>query len=161
MSIKGYKLFTLEEARRLLPSLRDLLVEANSELEELLESVAEANQKYEQCEKALDMAKSPKGSVADLTELRALRADFQEAIQALSQRQSHYVKRLNEWVEKITSSGVILRDLREGLLDFPARTNGFEYHLCWRLDENDISFWHSGNDGFVGRKPLAALSEYC
>ena len=154
--MKGYKVFTLQEARQLVPTLRDLLERANVELGEKLEFVSQANDEYESAEKNLDM----QTNATDLEALRAARSRFQEAIESLSKSQNGYVSRLNYWVEKITSHGVILRDLREGLLDFPAEEHGFKFLLCWKLEEQDINFWHDENDGIVGRKPLTALQEY-
>lgn len=149
-------MFTLTEAQQLLPVLKQLLIDANSDLVERLEIVRVANEQYEKSEarlSELDVAES-------FDELRNARADFQQAIQDLSNAQNTYVSRLNYWIDSISSHGVILRDLREGLLDFPAEQQGFQYLMCWRMDEPDITTWHLENDGFIGRKPLAALSEY-
>jgi hypothetical protein len=152
----GYKQFSLEEARQLVPSLRDMLEQAESELGEKLELVKAANECYEQAEQQVDAL----GENGDVESLRAARARFQEAIYSLSSAQNSYVSRLNHWVDRITETGVVLRDIHDGLLDFPCEENGFSYLLCWRKDEDDIGFWHLANDGFIGRKPLAALSEY-
>jgi hypothetical protein len=152
----SYKLFSLEEARRLIPELKGMLKEANDELAEKLVCVQAANECYEQSEQELDSLSESPG----IERLRAVRARFQDAIQQLSESQDAYVNRLNFWVDLITGTGVILRDIRDGLLDFPCEANGFTYLLCWRMDEADINFWHLANDGFTGRKPLSALAEY-
>jgi hypothetical protein len=152
-----YKFFTLDEARELIPTLRRLLEEADSELSVLAEAVSNAAENYREAEANLDSS----GESNDTEHLRAKRKSFEHAIEELSNAQQSYITSFNNWVEKITSRGVILRDLREGLLDFPAQERGFEYLLCWRKDESDIEFWHQERDGFVGRKPLAALLEYC
>lgn len=57
-------------------------------------------------------------------------------------------------------TGVNLRDIRSGLLDFPDRNGNFEYFLCWKLGEKDVQYWHPIDEGFIGRKPLAVLAEY-
>lgn len=154
--MQGQKVFNIEEARQLIPVLRELLHDANVDLTECLEIVRAANQHYESAESTLgdvDVAE-------DLAELRSVRTGFQNAIEQLSNAQNAYLSRLNYWLDQINSTGVFLRDLREGLLDFPAKENGLEYLLCWRMDEPDINYWHLDNDGFAGRKPLAALTEY-
>ena len=92
--------------------------------------------------------------------MRACRLEFQTAIEVLSQSQQEYLKCINEWVDKISETGVLLRDLRTGLLDFPARQEKFDYLMCWKLSDSDIESWHLINDGFIGRRPLAVLSEY-
>ena len=52
----------------------------------------------------------------------------------------------------IYSLGVEIKGIEQGLVDFPAvRQNGEEVFLCWKMDEDDIEFWHSIEDGFQGR----------
>jgi hypothetical protein len=59
-------------------------------------------------------------------------------------------------VKDIASKGVMVKGIDNGLLDFPSiRSNGEEVYLCWHLDENRINYWHSIQDGFRGRKPIA------
>lgn len=41
-----------------------------------------------------------------------------------------------------------------GLVDFPAIIEGQEVFLCWRSDEEDISYYHEIEAGFAGRKPI-------
>ena len=50
--------------------------------------------------------------------------------------------------------GLLVKDLDEGLVDFPALRGEEEVLLCWRLGEKDVAFWHTAEDGFAGRKPL-------
>ena len=57
-------------------------------------------------------------------------------------------------VEELQSLGVLVKDLDEGLVDFPARLDDQEVLLCWRLGEPEVAFWHGFDEGFAGRKPL-------
>jgi hypothetical protein len=50
--------------------------------------------------------------------------------------------------------GLLVKDLDEGLVDFPALHGEEEVLLCWRLGEDEVAFWHSLDEGFAGRKPL-------
>ena len=50
--------------------------------------------------------------------------------------------------------GAVVKDLDDGLVDFPARVEGEEAFLCWRLGEEEIGYWHGLDEGFAGRKPL-------
>lgn len=152
----AYKLFSLEEARRLVPTLKQMLGQANAELAEKQLALQAANEAFAESEKAVDEA-DRKGDVDDL---RQARSKFQNNIAELSTAQSAYLDRFNYWVAEIGDTGVILRDIHEGLLDFPSRENGFAYLLCWRMEEDDINYWHLSEDGFAGRKPLATLAEY-
>jgi hypothetical protein len=50
---------------------------------------------------------------------------------------------------------VQVKDLDEGLIDFPAKHPGGDtVLLCWRLGETDVAYWHGLEEGFAGRKPL-------
>jgi len=49
---------------------------------------------------------------------------------------------------------IVLRDPRQGLVDFPSIRDGDEVYLCWRLDEERVRWWHDPDAGFAGRQPL-------
>lgn len=155
MHIHNSKTFTLQEATELLPSLEKMLEEANHELDQICLQLEEANSRYDELEREVSAVDSK-----DTEKLKEARDKFQESIQNLSLAQKRYLDALNRWVDKITETGVILRDVRKGLLDFPARKGDTEYFLCWCLGESDIDYWHLTTDGFAGRKPLVVLSEY-
>jgi hypothetical protein len=59
-------------------------------------------------------------------------------------------------VAELERLGVQVKDLDEGLVDFPARHPDREETvlLCWRLGEEKVAFWHGLEEGFAGRKPL-------
>jgi hypothetical protein len=57
-------------------------------------------------------------------------------------------------VARIHEAGGLVKDLDEGLVDFPAQRDGEEVLLCWRLGEEEIGFWHGLDEGFSGRRPL-------
>ena len=57
-------------------------------------------------------------------------------------------------LERILSTGCVIKDLDVGLLDFPAIIDNEEVYLCWKLGEDRIRFYHRQNEGFSGRKPL-------
>ncbi|HUJ92252.1 MAG TPA: DUF2203 domain-containing protein [Gaiellaceae bacterium] len=57
-------------------------------------------------------------------------------------------------VDEIGEHGAEVKDLDEGLIDFPALRRGETVLLCWKLGEDEIRFWHRVEDGFAGRRPL-------
>jgi hypothetical protein len=57
-------------------------------------------------------------------------------------------------VNEIHGRGAIVKDIDQGLVDFPAVREGEEILLCWRLGEDEITHWHSLEEGFAGRKRL-------
>jgi hypothetical protein len=57
-------------------------------------------------------------------------------------------------VDDLVQRGVQVKDLDEGLVDFPALRHGETVLLCWKLGEDEIAYWHTLEDGFAGRRPL-------
>lgn len=57
-------------------------------------------------------------------------------------------------VQQIQSHGVLVKDIDQGLLDFPAELNGREVFLCWKFGEPAVAYWHDLETGFAGRQPL-------
>lgn len=57
-------------------------------------------------------------------------------------------------IEELESTGVIIKSIDEGLLDFPSLRFNEEIWLCWKEGETEIKFWHGKDEGFNGRKPL-------
>ncbi len=57
-------------------------------------------------------------------------------------------------VRRLDDAGVQVKDLGEGLIDFPARRGSEEVLLCWKVGEPEVAFWHGAAEGFAGRKPL-------
>jgi hypothetical protein len=55
---------------------------------------------------------------------------------------------------EINEQGIFVRDPEAGLIDFPARRDGEEIFLCFRLGEDAVAFWHPTDSGFSGRQPL-------
>jgi hypothetical protein len=57
-------------------------------------------------------------------------------------------------LEKILSTGCLIKDLDTGLLDFPTIVNNEEVYLCWKLGEDCIRYYHRQEEGYSGRKVL-------
>jgi len=62
-------------------------------------------------------------------------------------------------IEDLENTGVSLKGLDEGLLDFPAKRFDEEIWLCWKEGETEIKFWHEKDSGFMGRKPISVSNE--
>jgi hypothetical protein len=65
-----------------------------------------------------------------------------------------HARELARVVNDILELGVEVKDLDEGLVDFPALRRGETVLLCWRLGEDEIRYWHTVQEGFAGRRPL-------
>jgi len=63
-------------------------------------------------------------------------------------------RELAKTIDEIVSHGAEVKDLDEGLIDFPALSHGETVLLCWKLGEDEIRYWHRIEDGFAGRQEL-------
>ena len=61
---------------------------------------------------------------------------------------------LAQVIDELTEVGVEVKDIDEGLVDFPALRHGETVLLCWKLGEDEIRYWHTLESGFAGRRPL-------
>lgn len=57
-------------------------------------------------------------------------------------------------LEHLDSLGIVVRDLDEGLIDFPTVRDEQRAWLCWKLSDGDLGYWHSTREGFASRQPL-------
>jgi len=63
-------------------------------------------------------------------------------------------ERFDALIHQIQDTGVQIKDINTGLLDFSALRKGREVYLCWQYGEGDIAFWHEIDEGYAGRQPI-------
>ena len=63
---------------------------------------------------------------------------------------------IEELMNELEGLGCYYKDwnFEIGLVDFPAILNGEKVLLCWRSDEPQLSWYHSLQDGYAGRRPI-------
>ena len=66
-------------------------------------------------------------------------------------------EKLDLLVHHILDTGVLIKDINIGLLDFPAFKDGREVYLCWQYGEGEIAFWHEIEAGYAGRQPISTF----
>ena len=73
----------------------------------------------------------------------------------------HYVPRYRQkllWRVISKTSGYLsrqtieMKDLSQGLVDFPAEMEGRRVYLCWMLGEDSVNHWHELDAGYAGRQ---------
>ena len=62
--------------------------------------------------------------------------------------------RLDMGLRELQALDIVVRDLEQGLIDFPSLRNGEEVYLCWLRDEPSVTHYHDPESGFTGRRPL-------
>lgn len=128
--------FTLEEAQTLLPVLESLLRTA-LDGKKLIESVDTELQEL------AHQVFLRGGMLVNVVHMARRKAEREKTIQ-----------RVKDALAEIDATGVQVKDLDIGLLDFPCKVDGHVVLLCWKLGEHEITHWHSTSEGFAGRKPI-------
>ena len=128
--------FTLDEAQTLLPILESLLKQG-IQGKKLIEEVDA------ELQETAHRVFLNGGTLVNVVHLARRKAEREKAIQ-----------RIKDAIAEIDSTGVQVKDLDIGLLDFPCQVEGEIILLCWKLGEEKITHWHSISEGFAGRKPI-------
>jgi hypothetical protein len=127
--------FTLEEANATVDELRPVV-----------ERMVEHRRRFAVArDRRGDLTEQAGSNGGDLTP-----TDFAEVEQELEAEATE----LARCIEQIQAAGALVKDLDQGLLDFPALREGEEILLCWHLGEDEIGYFHGTDEGFIGRKPL-------
>lgn len=82
----------------------------------------------------------------------------EEEARRIRLRMQGVVDQMAAAVARIDALGITLRDIEQGLIDFPALVSGRQVWLCWHLGEADVTTWHELDAGFTGRRPLSELA---
>jgi hypothetical protein len=124
------KLFTLEEANSMLPSVRPIV-----------KSIQRSHRRLRSFQRSAKLA-----------------ADAAENGGGGMQRGAQYARLLIDLslhAGQLEGLGVQLKDYANGLIDFPSMRDGRVVLLCWKADEGDqLEWWHDVEAGFAGRQPL-------
>jgi hypothetical protein len=125
------RIFSIDEANRLLPVLVPILTELSRDWIFMQRINEEIRRAYE-------AADSGGGSV------------FGNSYIESAERVVHVLHRIQEM-------GVLLKDPSCGLCDFAHQAGERVIYLCWKLGEEKVSWWHEVETGFAGRRPLSEL----
>ena len=61
---------------------------------------------------------------------------------------------LDMGLRELQALDIVVRDLEQGLIDFPALRDGEEIYLCWLRHEPRVTHYHHPESGFANRRPL-------
>lgn len=127
MGLRFSKHYTLDEARAILPRVREWL----EELGGLQEKLKTLDQRV-----ASLIASGGDAGGSPVNQLIRTLADCKAILQDFRSRE------------------IQIKDLARGLIDFPSLRDGREIFLCWEKDEDDIEYWHDLESGYAGREPI-------
>jgi hypothetical protein len=122
------KHYTLAQARKLLPRIREWL----ARLEKLRAQLGRSDENVSTLmEQGADLGgKDVNAWVKQMAAIREVLWEFQRR-------------------------DILVKDIQRGLVDFPSIRHGREVFLCWEKDEDDIEFWHDLDSGYPGRERLS------
>ena len=124
------KLFTVEEAHSLLPSVKPIVKAIQGSHRRLV--LLESHAKH-----AAEGAEFGGGGMPDGMRYAQLLVD------------------LSLQTGQLDALGIQLKDYGQGLIDFPSMRDGRVVLLCWKAGEGDqLEWWHDVESGFAGRQPL-------
>jgi len=63
-------------------------------------------------------------------------------------------------LESLHKMGVQLRDIDDGIVDFPSRLQGRKGFLCWQVGEGEMLSWHDEDVDVEERVPILDLDEF-
>jgi hypothetical protein len=121
------KHYTREEARALLPEVR-----------EWLQNLVQLRAALDKTEETLNSLSAPGRDLGGslVNEWVRTLAEIQKVLLEFYRRE------------------IQIKDLDRGLIDFPAVIGGKEVFLCWEQGEEDIEFSHGLDTGYAGRERL-------
>ena len=119
-------------------------------------TVAEANAILPEVVKKFEMILAKKSSVGKAqarleSTVNSSLSEFITAKQRLNQAITQYYLA----IQTLEETGIAIKSIEQGLLDFPAKMFNEEVWLCWKYNEGTVGFWHEKDSGFINRKPLA------
>ena len=126
------RLFTVNEANDLLPTLRPLV-------EQILENIRRL--------------KAASETVIRKERLNPEAANLMERL-GEDNEIARLIGQVKGWVEEINGYGCLCKGVEQGLIDFPCMLGAEVVFLCWQVGESNVGYWHRIEDGFAGRKPL-------
>ena len=126
--------FTIKSANDMLPTII-----------EKFQKIKQGKNEIEKMEQKLQMNLSGTSNLDDYVTLK--------------QNLNASVTKFYSSIEELEKTGVVLKGLEEGLLDFPSKKFDDEIWLCWKEGETEIKFWHEKDVGFSGRKPIDVNKE--
>ena len=122
----------------------------------------EANEALPDVIKKFEFALAKKNEVTKIEQelqLGLSTTDSFEEYVTLKQKLNSVITKFYESVEILENTGVVVKSIEQGLLDFPSKRFNEEVWLCWKYGETEIRFWHDKDSGFMGRKPIEVSDE--
>lgn len=132
------RLFTVDEANALLPRLTEIFRQMDPKLARLreIQDLVEDAEAYWHSKGESMPPEERAVYTRHVAEAEAARAAVEADVQS------------------IRTTGCELKDVQQGLIDFPGYVEGNVAYFCWQRGEGTVANWHPLEAGFAGRRPL-------
>jgi hypothetical protein len=125
-------------------------------------TIASANESLPMVIEKFQIVKTLKNEIMkteqNLNSTLAPNSTFEKYV-SIKQKLNSTVKKFYQAIEDLEDTGVVIKGIDDGLLDFPSKRFDDEVWLCWKEGETEIKFWHEKDVGFSGRKPISINDE--
>jgi hypothetical protein len=138
-------LFSVEQANRTLPLVR-----------RIVEDIVREHRRWQ--EKILELELVTSTAARKTGTDRPSGTPLDERVAAIERDAMAIARDIDVFEHELEELGIVLKDRRLGLVDFPGEIDGRRVWLCWRLGEATIQYWHDLEAGYAGRQPLPAAA---
>lgn len=136
MTTKTTQIFTIEQARAMLPLLRLIVTDISLSHRDLTERKSNLRR----------MLRRTEGKVR----FQVYDAEIAEIQEDLKNESAH----LEEYVSELEQLGVILRSAHDGIVDFPTVVDSMPAYYTWQMEQQDIVDFHRADESTADRKPI-------
>lgn len=136
MTTKTTHIFTIEQARAMLPLLRLIVTDISLSHRELTERKSNLRR----------MLRRNEGKAR----FQVYDAEITEIQEDLKNESAH----LEEYVSELEQLGVILRSAHDGIVDFPTVVDDMPAYYTWQMEQQDIVDFHRADESTADRKSI-------
>lgn len=136
MTTKTTQIFTIEQARAMLPLLRLIVTDISLSHRELTERKSNLRR----------LLRRNEGKAR----FQVYDAEIAEIQEDLKNESAH----LDEYVSELEQLGVVLRSAHDGIVDFPTMVDDMPAYYTWQMEQQDIVDFHRADESTADRKPI-------
>jgi len=125
-------------------------------------TIKDANKALPDVIKKFEVALAKKNEIAKLDQELQMNLSTSNNLETyipLKQKLNTAITEFYAASEILEKTGVVIKSIDQGLLDFPSKRFDEDVWLCWKYGEKEIKFWHDLDSGFMGRKPVEVSDE--
>ena len=138
------KVISIQEANRMLPLLRRIVVDIMSHWEQIISKRTELE--------CLEKEVSAPGE--DQTPSRT------SGLVDLKAELNYLIDKINNYIREVEDLGCFVEEFRRGIINFPSLFHGRKVFLCWKPEEREVEHWHELDETFKDRVRIRDVGEF-